>query len=148
MNTQLPPILGAFFNWYAWQELLKQIKVVDPACGSGAFLVAAFNYLHGEYRRANEAIASITGQAGVFDLNKEVLNNNLFGVDINPESIEITKLSLWLKTAEYGKPLTSLDSNLKAGNSLGLTEPVVTGDTFCWHTAFTDIFATGGFRNT
>lgn len=130
--------------WYAWQERLKQIKVVDPACGSGAFLVAAFDYLHGEYRRANEAIASITGQAGVFDLNKEVLNNNLFGVDINPESIEITKLSLWLKTAEYGKPLTSLDSNLKAGNSLGMTEPV-TGDTFCWHTAFADIFATGGF---
>lgn len=130
--------------WYAWQERLKQIKVVDPACGSGAFLVAAFDYLHGEYRRANEAIASITGQAGVFDLNKEVLNNNLFGVDINPESIEITKLSLWLKTAEYGKPLTSLDSNLKAGNSLGLAEPVA-GDTFCWHSAFADIFATGGF---
>lgn len=130
--------------WYAWQERLKQIKVVDPACGSGAFLVAAFDYLHGEYRRANEAIASITGQAGVFDLNKEVLNNNLFGVDINPESIEITKLSLWLKTAEYGKPLTSLDSNLKAGNSLGLTEPVA-GEHFCWHTAFADIFATGGF---
>ncbi|HQR81445.1 MAG TPA: N-6 DNA methylase, partial [Thiotrichales bacterium] len=130
--------------WYAWQERLKQIKVVDPACGSGAFLVAAFDYLHGEYRRTNEAIATITGQAGVFDLNKEVLNNNLFGVDINPESIEITKLSLWLKTAEYGKPLTSLDSNLKAGNSLGMTEPV-TGDTFCWHTAFADIFATGGF---
>lgn len=130
--------------WYAWQERLKQIKVVDPACGSGAFLVAAFDYLHGEYRRANEAIASITGQAGVFDLNKEVLNNNLFGVDINPESIEITKLSLWLKTAEHGKPLTSLDSNLKAGNSLGLTEPVA-GEHFCWHTAFADIFATGGF---
>lgn len=130
--------------WYAWQERLKQIKVVDPACGSGAFLVAAFDYLHGEYRRANEAIASITGQAGVFDLNKEVLNNNLFGVDINPESIEITKLSLWLKTAEYGKPLTSLDSNLKAGNSLGLSEAVA-GDTFCWHNAFADIFATGGF---
>lgn len=130
--------------WYAWQERLKQIKVVDPACGSGAFLVAAFDYLHGEYRRANEAIASITGQAGVFDLNKEVLNNNLFGVDINPESIEITKLSLWLKTAEYGKPLTSLDSNLKAGNSLGLTEPVA-GEHFCWHTAFADIVATGGF---
>lgn len=130
--------------WYAWQERLKQIKVVDPACGSGAFLVAAFDYLHGEYRRTNEAIATITGQAGVFDLNKEVLNNNLFGVDINPESIEITKLSLWLKTAEHGKPLTSLDSNLKAGNSLGLTEAVA-GEHFCWHTAFADIFATGGF---
>jgi hypothetical protein len=131
--------------WYAWQERLQQIKVVDPACGSGAFLVAAFDYLHGEYERSNEAIAQSKGaNSDLFDLNKTILNNNLFGVDINPESIEITKLSLWLKTAEHGKPLTSLDSNLKAGNSLGLTEAVA-GEHFCWHTAFADIFATGGF---
>jgi hypothetical protein len=131
--------------WYAWQERLQQIKVVDPACGSGAFLIAAFDHLHGEYQRSNEAIAQIKGSSSdLFDLNKTILNTNLFGVDINPESIEITKLSLWLKTAEHGKPLTSLDSNLKAGNSLGLTEAVA-GEHFCWHTAFADIFATGGF---
>lgn len=131
--------------WYAWQERLKQIKVVDPACGSGAFLVAAFDYLHAEYERANTAIAQIRGDNGdLFDLNKTILNHNLFGVDINSESIEITKLSLWLKTAEYGKPLTSLDSNLKDGNSLGLNEAVA-GSSFCWQLAFPAIFAQGGF---
>ncbi|MDT8311691.1 MAG: Eco57I restriction-modification methylase domain-containing protein, partial [Methylophaga sp.] len=130
--------------WYAWQETLKTIKVVDPACGSSAFLVSAFDYLHAEYQRANDKIAELTGQRGVFDLNKEILNNNLFGVDINDESIEISKLSLWLKTAERGKPLTSLDANLKAGNSLGLSEPVP-GETFCWQTAFPEIIEQGGF---
>lgn len=130
--------------WYAWQDTLQTIKIVDPACGSGAFLVAAFDYLHAEYQRTNDKIAELTGQAGVFDLNKEILNNNLYGVDLNDESIEISKLSLWLKTAERGKPLTSLDSNLKAGNSLGLKQPAP-GFDFCWHGAFSDILQNGGF---
>lgn len=130
--------------WYDWQEQLKQIKVVDPACGSGAFLVATFDYLFAEYKRLNERLAELTGQPGVFDLNKEILNNNLFGVDINDESIEITKLSLWLKTAEKGKPLTSLDANIQAGNSLGLAASAP-DSSFCWQVAFSEIIEQGGF---
>lgn len=130
--------------WYEWQEKLMAIKVVDPAVGSGAFMVAAFDYLHLEYEKINEKLAELTGQRSVLDLNKEVLNNNLFGVDINEESIEITKLSLWLKTAERGKPLESLDANFIAGNSLGFDEPVP-NSTFSWQTAFPRIFAEGGF---
>ena len=130
--------------WYAWQETLQAIKVVDPACGSGAFMVAAFDYLYVEYEKTNEQIGQITGQRSVLDLNKEILNNNLFGVDINAESIEITKLSLWLKTAERGKKLETLDGNFIAGNSLGFDEPAPDSD-FCWQRAFPDIFAKGGF---
>lgn len=130
--------------WYAWQHLLQDIKVVDPACGSGAFLVAAFDYLHQEYQRINEKLAQLTGQHSLFDLNKEILTNNLFGVDINPESIEISKLSLWLKTAVRGKSLTSLDANLVTGNSLGLAEPVPGGN-FSWQSIFPEIMAQGGF---
>lgn len=130
--------------WYAWQETLQTIKVVDPACGSGAFMVAAFDYLYNEYEKTNEKLAELTGQRGILDLNKEILNNNLFGVDINDESIEITKLSLWLKTAERGKPLESLDDNFIAGNSLGFNTPVP-GSSFCWQQAFPAIFANGGF---
>lgn len=130
--------------WYAWQEKLKAIKVVDPACGSGAFLIAAFDCLYNEYEKSNEQLASITGQRGVLDLNKEILNNNLFGVDINEESIEITKLSLWLKTAERGKPLESLDANFITGNSLGFDSPVPDND-FYWQQAFPAIFSDGGF---
>lgn len=130
--------------WYAWQEKLKQIKVVDPACGSGAFLVAAFDYLYAEYEKANDQIATLTGQHSVLDLDKEILNNNLFGVDINEESIEITKLSLWLKTAQRGKALESLDANIIAGNSLGFEQAAPNSD-FCWKDAFKSIFDGGGF---
>lgn len=130
--------------WYEWQEKLKTIKVVDPAVGSGAFMVAAFDYLYAEYEKINEKLSELTGQRSVLDLNKEILNNNLFGVDLNEESIEITKLSLWLKTAERGKPLESLAANFIAGNSLGFNEPVP-GNSFTWQTAFPQIFAEGGF---
>lgn len=130
--------------WYAWQQLLKNVKIVDPACGSGAFLVAAFTCLYSEYRRVNDRLADLTGSYSVFDLNKEILTNNLYGVDINTESIEISKLSLWLKTAERGKSLTSLDDNIVAGNSLGLAEPAP-GESFCWQEAFPQIMEQGGF---
>lgn len=130
--------------WYAWQDKLKTIKIVDPACGSGAFLVAAFDYLHAEYEKSNEKLAELTHQRSILDLNKEILNNNLFGVDVNSESIEITKLSLWLKTAERGKPLESLNDNFFVGNSLGFDEPAPE-DTFTWKGAFKEIFDNGGF---
>lgn len=130
--------------WLLWQEELKNIKVVDPACGSGAFIVAAFEYLYPEYQRVNERVSDITGQSTFLDLNKEILNHNLFGVDINAESIEITKLSLWLITAEKGKPLESLDNNFINGNSLGFSEPAPDSN-FVWLENFKDIFSNGGF---
>lgn len=127
----------AFWETYR-DEILKNLKVCDPACGSGAFLVAAFDYLHAEYRRVSDALYDLTGGYSVFDLNKTILTQNIYGVDINPESIEISKLSLWLKTAEQGKPLTSLDANIQQGNSL-------LDDAFDWQAAFPDVFVEGGF---
>ena len=134
--------------WRAWQAELTGIKVCDPACGSGAFLVAAFDVLLAEYTNVNEQIAAITGSMEVFHADREILNGNLFGVDLNAESIEITKLSLWLKTARHGKPLESLEANLRVGNSIvssadgGLAyDPKA----FDWSTAFPEIVARGGF---
>ncbi|MCP4599812.1 MAG: N-6 DNA methylase [Proteobacteria bacterium] len=104
--------------WTDYKNVLQNIKILDPACGSGAFLVAAFDYLHAEYTRANEQLAILhDGQYGLFDLDRQILQQNLFGVDINPESVEITKLSLWLKTANKEKPLNNLDGNIKCGDS-------------------------------
>ncbi|MGB4498048.1 MAG: DNA methyltransferase [Methylococcaceae bacterium] len=129
---------------YAWQNVLKTIKIVDPACGSGAFLVAAFDLLQQKYQQINTRIAEITGGFDVFDLNKEILNSNLSGVDLNAEAIEITKLSLWLKTAEKGKKLTTIDQHLQVGNSLGFENCVVEGG-FCWKNNFSKIMQNGGF---
>lgn len=105
--------------WTEYRKVLKTVKVLDPACGSGAFLVAAFDYLHAENNRVNQELAALRGgQTGIFDLDKQILQDNIFGVDINKESVEITKLSLWLKTADRKKPLNNLDGNIKQGDSL------------------------------
>jgi hypothetical protein len=73
------------------------------------------------------------------------LKNNIFGVDLNEESVEITKLSLWLKSAEKGKKLTSLDKNIRCGNSL-VDDPSVAGcKAFNWSDEFTEIMNSGGF---
>jgi len=136
--------LVEFLFWIEWRNELCRIRVVDPACGSGAFLVAAFDVLDAEYRQVNEQIQAITGNLDLFDINREILNGNLYGVDLNPESIEISKLSLWLKTAQKGKPLESLEAHLRVGNSL-ITDANYTGRPFDWHTAFADVFAAGGF---
>jgi hypothetical protein len=136
--------LVEFLFWNAWRERLQQVRVVDPACGSGAFLIAAFDVLDAEYRRVNEQIQAITGNPDFFDINREILNGNLYGVDLNPESIEITKLSLWLKTAQHGKPLQSLEANLRIGNSL-ISDAAFSPRPFDWQVAFPDVFAAGGF---
>jgi type I restriction-modification system DNA methylase subunit len=130
--------------WREWQDTLRTIKIVDPACGSGAFLVAAFDVLQLEYQKVNERIAELTAHFSVFDLNKEILNSNLFGVDLNSESIEITKLSLWLKTAQRGKKLENIDNCLQVGNSLGFESPVQK-DGFYWQNNFSKILKSGGF---
>ena len=137
--------------WRAWLADLTTLKVCDPACGSGAFLVAAFDCLLAEYNNVNEQIATITGSMEVFNADKEILNSNLFGVDLNAESIEITKLSLWLKTAKHGKPLESLEANLHVGNSLissaddGFEGQNYDPKAFDWTAAFPQVVAQGGF---
>ncbi|CAA6803339.1 MAG: N-6 DNA methylase [uncultured Thiotrichaceae bacterium] len=106
--------------WQAYRDLLATTRICDPACGSGAFLVAAYKYLKREFKSVNARLAELGEVSDLFSkrLNDDILNNNLFGVDINAESVEIARLSLWLATAEPGKPLTSLKENIKQGNSV------------------------------
>lgn len=123
--------------WEAYRDAIRDLRVLDPACGSGAFLVAAFDRLAREYERVNASLAELRGgQVGVFDLNKTILNDNLFGVDLNRESIEITKLSLWLKTAMRNRRLTDIDRNIKWGNSV-VSDVMVDPRAFDWKTGNT-----------
>lgn len=79
------------------------------------------------------------------DVENSILENNLYGVDLNDESIEIAKLSLWLRTAQKGRKLNSLNNNIKCGNSL-IDDPEVAGDkAFSWEKEFPEVFAKGGF---
>jgi len=132
--------------WEAYKEKLSNIKVLDPACGSGAFLNQAFDYLYSEGQKVNEHLSKLKGgMYSVFDLDKHILNNNIFGVDLNSESVEITKLSLWLKTARKDKELTALDKNIKCGNSLIDDAEVAGNDAFDWNKEFPEIMESGGF---
>ncbi|KXS47809.1 MAG: Eco57I restriction endonuclease, partial [Halanaerobium sp. T82-1] len=78
-------------------------------------------------------------------VQRDILKNNIFGVDLNEESVEITKLSLWLKTANKRKALTNLDNNIKCGNSLVDDPEFLKEKAFIWDNEFPNIMSKGGF---
>jgi hypothetical protein len=125
------------------------LTICDPACGSGAFLNAALDFLITEHRLIDEMRAKIyDGEYQLFDnIENEILENNLYGVDINEESVEIAKLALWLRTAKPNRKLNSLNENIKCGNSL-ISDPEAAGDkAFNWEKEFPQVFgrAQAGF---
>ncbi len=132
--------LEDYKNW------LLSLKILDPACGSGAFLNQALSFLIREHNFIIEVQTDLKkGQISVFNVEKAVLENNLYGVDINEESVEITKLSLWLRTANRERKLSNLNSNIRCGNSL-IDDPEIAGDkAFNWEKEFPEIMENGGF---
>jgi hypothetical protein len=130
-------------TYKAW---LLSLKVCDPACGSGAFLNQALSFFIEEHKFVDDIIAELTNTPlRLFDTDLQILENNIFGVDINEESIEIAKLSLWLRTAEPGRKLSDLSNNIKCGNSL-IDDPEVAGEkALSWEKEFPDVFSKGGF---
>ncbi|MFT4275460.1 MAG: Eco57I restriction-modification methylase domain-containing protein [Rhodopseudomonas sp.] len=141
----------------AYIERLAQIRIVDPACGSGAFLISAFRRLLTErvssvadLDRARSGTASAVDEAPII---ADILRNNVYGVDINPASVEITKLALWLHSARAAAPLSSLEHTIRIGNSLvgedfwigrqRSAEAEERVRTFDWRTAFPEIWPAG-----
>jgi hypothetical protein len=129
--------------WRDHATTLRDLRIVDPACGSGAFLVAAFDLLAAEYRRAVGHLATL-GEEIDFDPFDEIVTKNLYGVDVNAESVEITRLALWLKTARNKHRLQNLEATIKVGNSL-INDAKFTDHPFNWRKGFAQIFAGGGF---
>ena len=130
----------------AYRVYLLGLKILDPACGSGAFLNQALNYLLEEHDFIDESIKTLMGGSvlGLYDVKKGILENNLYGVDINAEAVEIAKLSLWLRTVESGRKLNKLADKIKVGNSL-IDDKSVAGDAFVWEEEFSEVFEQGGF---
>ncbi|TXJ58838.1 methyltransferase [Brachyspira aalborgi] len=162
---------------------IANIKIVDPACGSGSFLIGAYKYLlnyHREYYSkqgkkkflgSKEDAITEDGELALW-VKKQILINNIFGVDIDSNAVEVTKLSLLLKCMENETPasimnnqslfneraLPSLDENIKCGNSLIGNDFYSGGDSlnidietqykincFDWDKEFSSIFKSGGF---
>ena len=132
--------LHQYRNW------LLEITILDPACGSGAFLNAALQFLMAEHKHLDEMEAKVAGSAIVFqDVENSILEHNLYGVDINEESVEIAQLALWLRTAKPHRKLNSLNENIKCGNSL-ISDPAIAGEkAFYWQEQFPKVFEKGGF---
>ena len=108
-------------------EEILALRVLDPAMGSGAFLVAACRYLAGAYERAlldagriAEPDLTEDARAGIRRL---IAERCLAGVDVNPVAVQLARLSLWLTSLASGKPLGFLDHRLRVGNSLIGTTP-------------------------
>ncbi|MCC5945476.1 MAG: N-6 DNA methylase [Bernardetiaceae bacterium] len=130
----------------AYREWLLSLTICDPACGSGAFLNEALEFLIAEHALLDELYEKLTGKAhSLPNIEEQVLANNIFGVDLNEESVEIAKLSLWLRTAKKGRKLTALSQHILCGNSL-ISDPEIAGaKAFVWEEAFPHIFEKGGF---
>lgn len=163
---------------------VEKLKIVDPACGSGSFLIVAYQHLmdwHLEYYLANGGATKFKKELhqtekGAWRLTtqarKAILLNNIFGVDIDAQAVEVTKLSLLLKVLEgessetigknmslfHERALPDLGSNIKCGNSLVGTDfyeqsnlPELTDDdhyrinAFDWKDEFSGVFKAGGF---
>ena len=129
-----------------YREWLLQITILDPACGSGAFLNAALRFLMDEHKLIDEMETKVSGYSIQFqDVENSILENNLYGVDINEESVEIAQLALWLRTAKPHRKLNSLNQNIKCGNSL-ISDPAIAGEkAFDWQKEFPQVFERGGF---
>jgi len=124
-------------------EDLQEIKIVDPACGSGAFLIRAYDIFEDKYLELIDVLA-IHNPKLADDLRDKVsdiiLRENLFGVDLSPEAVEIAQLALWLRSAHRRKTLADLSKNIVCGNSL-ISDPAVDPRALDWQKTFKDVFS-------
>ena len=138
------------------------LKIIDISCGSGAFLIKAVDVLldiYQQIQKYKESLGYYTlstenkkSSLGEYTLMKwqehevisNIIENNIFGIDINEESVEITKLSLFLKLASNNRKLIDLSNNIKVGNSL-VDDITIDKKAFCWNAQFKEIIEKEGF---
>jgi len=105
-------------NLEKYRNWLFELKILDPACGSGAFLNQALEFLISEHKSLQKYLVVMGDITAYYEIEKSILENNLYGVDINEDATEIAKLSLWLRTASKGRELTNLNDKIICANSL------------------------------
>ena len=104
-----------------YAERLSALKIIDPSCGDGAFLVQALQFLLEERRWISRKRERITGQAEAFEqdeISREIIAKNIYGIDVDPESAKLTRLAVWLPIVRSGTPRADLECNIVCGNAL------------------------------
>ena len=135
--------VGEFIKTHTPEEIRK-VRILDPACGSGSFLIRAYRELE-DYWKQNSNFAQLTLDSEEFYSKRvEILRNNIFGVDLDPKAIEIAQLNLLLQISEKKQRLPLLQSNVKVGNSL-IDDSSVSDKAFKWEEEFPQIIGEGGF---
>lgn len=134
-------------------DWLDHRTVCDPSCGSGAFLSRAYNWfedrrilLLNQLHDAEPADPICQGHPEDWRARsaQSILRNNLYGVDLSEESVEIARLALWVRTARRDQKLTNLAENVMRGNSV-VSDENVDQYFFDWQARFPRVFASGGF---
>jgi len=125
------------------------IRVLDPACGSGSFLIKAFDLLNYHSRRKDkdydQTQLDSAGTGLPYSKKLDLLQNSIFGVDLDKQAVEIAQLNLLLKVSEKGRRLPLLERNIKCGNSIVDNSSIAGAKAFQWEQQFKEILEEGGF---
>ncbi|WP_005031680.1 Eco57I restriction-modification methylase domain-containing protein [Holophaga foetida] len=124
LESALDPVLAEAGDKPDPEQAIMALKVCEPACGSGHFLIAA------AHRIARKLASVRTGEEApspesIRHALRDVIGRCLYGVDLNPMAVELCKVNLWLEALEPGKPLSFLDAHIQCGNSLLGTTPAL-----------------------
>ena len=117
LDSALDPVLDEALKKPNPEEALLALKVCDPACGSGHFLIAAAHRIAKRVASVRTGDIEPSPEATRTAL-RQVISKCIYGVDINPMSVELCKVALWMEAIDPGKPLSFLDHHIQCGNSL------------------------------
>jgi type I restriction-modification system DNA methylase subunit len=137
--------VGEYIKTHTPEEIRK-VRILDPACGSGSFLIRAYkeleNYWKEQYKGQDRLHLDDAGN--LYNMKVNILKNNIFGVDLDTKAVEITQLNLLLQISERKQRLPILQNNIKVGNSL-IDDPSISDRAFKWEEEFPEIMKEGGF---
>ncbi|MCL5888645.1 MAG: N-6 DNA methylase [Candidatus Thermoplasmatota archaeon] len=137
--------VGEYIKTHTPEEI-RNVKILDPSCGSGSFLIKAYQelekYWKGKY--GDQETLKYDEEGGFYSTKVEILKNNIFGVDLDPKAVEIAQLNLLLQISERKQKLPVIQNNIKIGNSL-IDDLNVSERAFNWEEQFPEIMKNGGF---